>query len=64
MHKIIIVSILISFSIDAFGQQKEKNLIQADSTWGREIIQLPFWFAPEINYSGHEDIRLDRKSVV
>lgn len=58
MHKITVVSILLSFSIVAFGQQKEEiSLIQADSTWGREIIQLPFWFAPEINYTGHEDIR-------
>jgi hypothetical protein len=40
------------------GQQKEEvNLIQADSSWGKEIIQIPFWFAPEINYHGHEDIR-------
>ncbi len=58
MNKIIVISILFSFSIHSFGQKKEEiNLIQVDSTWGKEIIQIPFWFAPEINYIGHEDIR-------
>jgi hypothetical protein len=58
MHKIIIISLLLSCSFYSFGQQKEEiNLLLADSTWGKEIIQIPFWFAPEINYKGHEDIR-------
>lgn len=58
MKRIIIISILLSCSISVFGQKNEEvNLIQVDSTWGKEIIQVPFWFAPEINYKGHEDIR-------
>ena len=58
MHKIIIISILLSCWTYSFGQQKgEINLLLADSTWRREIIQIPFWFALEINYHGHEDIR-------
>ncbi len=58
MKKIIITSILLSFSIFTFGQKNEEvNLIQTDSTWGKEIIQVPFWFAPKINYKGYEDIR-------
>lgn len=58
MNKIIIISILLNCSIYSFGQQKEEiNLIQADSTWGKEIIQIPFWFAQEIKFNGHEDIR-------
>ena len=41
-----------------FGQgRKEINLIKVDSTWGKEIIQVPFWFATEIDYKGYEDIR-------
>ncbi len=53
-----ILFILLSCSIYSNGQQKEEiNLIQADSTWGQEIIQIPFWFAPDINYHGFEDIR-------
>lgn len=58
MNKIFIISILLSCSIYSFGQQQEEiTLIQADSTWGKEIIQIPFWFAPDINYNGAEDIR-------
>ena len=58
MKKIIIISILLSCSASTFGQKNEEiNLIEVDSTWGKEIIQVPFWFAPEINYKGQEDIR-------
>lgn len=61
IYKTIGLSIILSCSIYSFGQQKEEiNLIQADSTWGKEIIEIPFWFAPEINYIGHEDIRFAR----
>lgn len=58
MKQIILISILLSYSLNIFGQEyKEINLIQVDSTWGKEIIQMPFWFAPEIDYKGYEDIR-------
>lgn len=58
MRKIITISILLSCSIYTFGQKEEEvNLIEVDSTWGKEIIQVPFWFAPKIKYKGHEDIR-------
>ncbi len=58
MKIIIIISILLSCPIYTFGQNDEEvNLIQVDSTWGKEIIQVPFWFAPKINYKGYEDIR-------
>lgn len=58
MNKIVVLFILVSCSLFSFGQQKqETNVIQADSTWAKEIIEIPFWFAPEINYNGHEDIR-------
>ncbi|MCF6347318.1 MAG: hypothetical protein L3J20_03350 [Flavobacteriaceae bacterium] len=58
MKKIIIISILLSCSFYIYGQKNEEiNLMQADSTWGKEIIKIPFWFAPKINYKGHEDIR-------
>lgn len=58
MKKIIVLSIVLSYAAHTFGQnQKEVNLIQVDSTWGKEIIQIPFWFAPKIGYEGYEDIR-------
>ncbi len=56
--KIVLLSIFLSCSIYTFGQnQNEVNLIKTDSTWGKEIIQIPFWFAPKIDYKGNEDIR-------
>ena len=58
MKNSILIAILLSYSIHTFSQEtKEVNLIQTDSTWGQEIIQIPFWFAEEINYKGVEDIR-------
>ena len=58
IKKAIIISILLNCSLSTFGQKNEEvNLIQADSTWGKEIIKMPFWFAPKINYKGYEDIR-------
>ncbi|KAG1654432.1 hypothetical protein GQR58_025057 [Nymphon striatum] len=58
MKKIILISILVCYSLNTFGQEHiEINLIKADSTWGKEIIKVPFWFAPKIDYQGYEDIR-------
>jgi hypothetical protein len=48
--------LFLSFSLFSFCQKEEKiELI--DSNWAQEIIKIPFWFAPEINYNGVEDIR-------
>ncbi len=50
--------ILLFICVLSSGQtNQEVNLIHLDSNWGKEIIQIPFWFAPEINYEGYEDIR-------
>ena len=50
--------ILLHICVLSSGQtNQEVNLIHVDSNWGKEIIQIPFWFAPEINYEGYEDIR-------
>lgn len=58
MKIVLTLSILLVFLVCALGQTNDKiNLIQADSSWGKEIIQVPFWFAPQINYQGYEDIR-------
>ncbi|MFK8060478.1 MAG: hypothetical protein AB8B78_10345 [Polaribacter sp.] len=46
------------YSFFSFGQEQiEIDLIEADKTWGKEIIKVPFWFAPKISYKGFEDIR-------
>lgn len=59
MKKITLILILVFCSHISFGQEDQKkiDLIEADKTWGKEIIKVPFWFAPEINYKGFEDIR-------
>ena len=58
MKTIIILIFLSCANYYAIGQNNEEvNLIQTDNTWGKEIIQVPFWFAPEIGYKGQEDIR-------
>ncbi len=58
MKKIILLIILCCPSLLLFGQHsKHPDLISADSTWGKEIIQLPFGFARDIKYTGYEDIR-------
>lgn len=57
MKKVLTLLFLIHISFLA-GQNKEDiNLIDIDSTWGKEIIKVPFWFAPKISYQGFEDIR-------
>jgi hypothetical protein len=39
----------------AHAQQQETNLIQADSSWGKEVFSFPLSFAPEIQYRGFEE---------
>lgn len=57
MKKLLLL-ITLCCTVFVFSQKKESiNLIKADKTWGKEIIEVPFWFAPKINYEGWEDIR-------
>ena len=59
MKKNIIVFVLFFCSSIILNAQKNTyiNLIEANITWGKEIIKVPFWFAPEIEFKGVEDIR-------
>jgi len=44
--------------INAYAQENEElYILEADSTWLKEIIKFPFGFAPEINLKGYEDLR-------
>lgn len=62
MKKIIIISILLCISIHSFSQKnKEANLIQLDSTWGKEFFKFPIRFAQNINYEGIEEARFPPK---
>ncbi|SEC42120.1 hypothetical protein SAMN04489761_2946 [Tenacibaculum sp. MAR_2009_124] len=49
--------IILFISASAFAQTGVVDILQADSTWTKEKIKIPFHFAPEIKYEGYEDIR-------
>lgn len=50
--------ILLLFSVIGFSQDhKELEILEADSTWTKELIRFPLGFAPQINFEGYEDIR-------
>ena len=56
--KYIIITIALLYSIVLFGQEKEElYILEADSTWLKEIIKFPLGFAQDINYEGYEDLR-------
>ncbi|HNW96831.1 MAG TPA: hypothetical protein PKK00_00305 [Bacteroidales bacterium] len=53
------ILLMVNFSSLVFSQQQQPNpvILQMPTGWGFERINLPFDFAPEINYSGFEEIR-------
>lgn len=58
MKLYITLSILLFFRIGLSGQHDaSKDILIADTTWGKEVINMPFHFAPEIQLEGYEDIR-------
>lgn len=58
MKKILASVIALSFTITTHSQEvKNISLLDADESWGKEIIEVPFWFAPQIKHKGFEDIR-------
>jgi hypothetical protein len=62
MKNKILVSIILFSSIFAFGQHTEtENLIQLDSTWGKEVFPFPIGFAQNINYKGVAEVRFPPK---
>ena len=58
IKRILFIFILIISSCFVFGQNEEQaNLIDLDSTWGKEIFKFPIRFAQNINYQGIEEAR-------
>ncbi len=56
-----IVIILLLHSILIFGQEQEHvDLLETDSTWGKEIFKFPLSFAKEIPYEGIEEARFPK----
>tara|TARA_R110002072_G_scaffold129809_1_gene268378 strand:+ start:2187 stop:2780 length:594 start_codon:yes stop_codon:yes gene_type:complete len=57
---VIVFTVFICFF--SFSQEtKTKNLIQLDSTWGKEIFPFPISFAKNINYTGIAEVRFPPK---
>lgn len=53
-----IITILLLYSVVGFSQEKiTEDILQADSTWFKEIIKFPINFAREIPYQGFEELR-------
>ncbi len=45
-------------SMFLFAQnEKNENLIELDSTWGKEVFEFPIRFAQEIDYDGIAEVR-------
>ncbi|MEO1031533.1 MAG: hypothetical protein AAFX55_09015 [Bacteroidota bacterium] len=55
-YRFVLVALL--YSITCFAQDhKHLEILEADSTWTKELIKFPLSFAPSIDYAGYEDIR-------
>ncbi|WP_157716163.1 hypothetical protein [Roseivirga echinicomitans] len=58
-RNILLTLVLLLNSMLSFGQEQEaeklaERLLEADSTWGKELFQFPISFAQEINFQGAE----------
>ena len=58
MKNTLIIFALFLYSITTVAQEeKSLNILDADSTWIKEIIEFPIGFAQDIKYEGFEDLR-------
>jgi len=59
MIKQLIIATALLYSVVLIGQEKHEDLyiLEADSTWLKEVIKFPFGFAQGINFEGYEDLR-------
>lgn len=50
------------FAVQMASAQSDSttNLIQTDSSWGKEIFHFPLSFAPSIHYQGIEEARFPK----
>ncbi|NVK53281.1 MAG: hypothetical protein HWD85_10135 [Flavobacteriaceae bacterium] len=53
-----IILLILFYSTVAFGQKKEFDLIDLDTTWGKEILHFP---ARNMNYTGVGEVRFPPK---
>jgi hypothetical protein len=58
MKKILLLAgLLLNTSIILGQQEQHLGVLEADSTWIKEIIKFPIGFAQEIKFEGFEDLR-------
>ncbi|MCG8577163.1 MAG: hypothetical protein MI810_19935 [Flavobacteriales bacterium] len=58
MKTFVITTLLFVSSFNSFSQTvQDINLLQADSSWSKEIFPFPLRFAPEIDFHGVEEAR-------
>ena len=56
--QLLLLIFTIGLSINTYAQENEElHILEADSTWLKEIIKFPLGFAQDINYIGYEDLR-------
>lgn len=56
-----LIIFLLFFSVLTFGQEESfPELIETDSTWGKEIFEFPIRFAKEIDYKGYEEAKFPK----
>lgn len=56
--KHLIFTVLLCYSLLSFTQEEQNlDILVTDSTWLKEIIHFPLGFAPDLNYTGFEDLR-------
>ena len=62
MRKTTLIIALLFLSLFTFGQEHEEaNLIDLDSTWGKEVFKFPIRFAQNIDYKGFAEVRFPPK---
>lgn len=61
MKKILAIIIFFLCCQETYSQDIQKlGVIQLDSTWTKEIIEFPIWFAKGIPYKGYEELRFHK----
>lgn len=60
MNKVLLITVLF-FSVLSFGQKSEFDLIELDSTWGKEVLRFP---ARNMDYIGVGEVRFPPKGWI
>ena len=61
MIKHLVYLMLLAQSITGLGQKQiELSILEADSTWGKEIFNFPLGFAQDIKHKGFEEARFPK----